>query len=165
MSYNVYRQQRIALEEAFVNRMCSDYNIKEVTTARQSKNGTREFEFPVGTYSGKRSWYGPWLKKSGRKVPSDRLRIAIFKSGYVRKQNGTYSPYQLNPVYKQNYQRLWCTGTKMYTQKSIGIARTLILNAMGRLVYMLNFVKRNYNLKKSPTRNGMWNDKVYKWKQ
>ena len=25
--------------------------------------------------------------------------------------------------------------------------------------------KRNYNLKKSPTKNSMWNEKVYKWKQ
>ena len=35
------------LENAFARRLLVEYNIKEVTTQRQAKNGTREFEFPV----------------------------------------------------------------------------------------------------------------------
>ena len=40
---NIYRQQREALENAFARRLLLDYNIKEVTTQRQAKNGTRQF--------------------------------------------------------------------------------------------------------------------------
>ena len=48
---NEYRRQRLALEDAFARRMLLDYDIREVTTQRQAKNGTREFEFPVSTYA------------------------------------------------------------------------------------------------------------------
>ena len=44
---NPYRLEREALENAFARRLLVEYNIKEVTTQRQAKNGTREFEFPV----------------------------------------------------------------------------------------------------------------------
>ena len=40
---NKYKQERLALENAFARRMLLDFNIKEVTTQRQAKNGTREF--------------------------------------------------------------------------------------------------------------------------
>ena len=80
-----WRQENQALEDAYARGLLIEYNIREVTTQRQAKNGTREFEFPVKT---------KWKKEP--------LRLACFKSGYVRKQNDTSSPYQLNKTYKQN---------------------------------------------------------------
>ena len=51
MSYTKYRQEREALENAYARRLLIEYGIREVTTQRQAKNGTREFEFPVSTYA------------------------------------------------------------------------------------------------------------------
>ena len=92
-----WKQEQEALENAFARRLLVEHGIKEVTTQRQAKNGTREFEFPVTCWT---KQVIKWNK--GRKPTNDKLRIAVFKSGYVRKQNGCYTPYQLNPVYKRD---------------------------------------------------------------
>ena len=42
-----WKQEQQALENAFAKQLLIEYGIKEVTTQRQAKNGTREFEFPV----------------------------------------------------------------------------------------------------------------------
>ena len=47
MAYKQWKLEQEALENAFARRLLVEYNIKEVTTQRQAKNGTREFEFPV----------------------------------------------------------------------------------------------------------------------
>ncbi len=142
MSYNVYRLEREALENAYARRLLVEYNIKEVTTQRQAKNGTREFEFPVSTYGSKNSYYAKHVKN----LPKDRLRLACFKSGYVRKQNGTYSPYQINKVYKQNVRWTYVRDGELYTSKWISQARELIGSQMARMVYMLEYYKRNFKL-------------------
>ena len=99
---NKYQQEKLALENAFARRMLLDFNIKEVTTRIQEKNGTREFQFPVSTFDGKYNWYKKWQVKTGRKkLPNIKLRLAIFKSGYVRRQNGCYCAYPINKRYKQ----------------------------------------------------------------
>ena len=159
MSYNVYRLEREALENAFARRLLVEYNIKEVTTQRQAKNGTREFEFPVSCFSKQMIRWN----KGKCELPKDRLRMAVFKSGYVRKQNGGWSPYQINKVYKQNKQWMYIKDGELYTSKWIAQARELIGSQMARMNYMLQYYIKNY--KESPARNGMWNDKVYKWKQ
>ena len=139
MSYNVYRLEREALENAFARRLLVEYNIKEVTTQRQAKNGTREFEFPVSCFSKQMiKW------NSADRLPKDRLRIACFKSGYVRKQNGAWTPYQINKVYKQNKQWMYIKDEKLYTSKWISQARELIGSQMARMVYMLEFYLKNY---------------------
>ena len=139
MSYNIYRQQREALENAFARRLLIEYNIKEVTTQRQAKNGTREFEFPVSCFSKKMIEYN-----GAHRLPKDRLRIACFKSGYVRKQNGGWSPYQINKVYKQNQQWMYIKDGELYTSKWIGQARELIGSQMARMNYMLQYYIKNY---------------------
>ena len=48
---NKYQQEKQALEDAFARKMLLDYDIREVTTQRQAKNGTREFKFPVSCFS------------------------------------------------------------------------------------------------------------------
>ena len=47
MSKTKWQLEQEALENAFARRLLVEYNIKEVTTQRQAKNSTREFEFPV----------------------------------------------------------------------------------------------------------------------
>ena len=97
-----WKQEQQALEDAFVRQLLVKYNIKEVTTQRQAINDTREFEFPVSTHQNTNEFYKKWLKSKGMSLnDTPRLRIACFKSGYVRKQNGTYSPYQINKTYNQ----------------------------------------------------------------
>ena len=89
-----WKQEQEALENAFARQLLIEYGIKETTTQRQAKNGTREFEFPVPARYG---WY------NGEYIASkQRLRLATFKTGYVRNQNSCSSNYQLNKQYKQN---------------------------------------------------------------
>ena len=141
---NPYRLEREALENAYARRLLVEYNIKEVTTQRQAKNGTREFEFPVSTYGSKKSQLNS-SNYSWDKMNHESLRLATFKSGYVRKQNGTYSPYQLNKTYKRQERFTFLDQKgKLYTHKGIYVARELIRNQMARMVYMLEYYKRNW---------------------
>ena len=136
---NEYRRQRLALEDAFARRLLIEYNIREVTTQKQARNGTREFQFPVTC------WTKQVIKwNNGKKPDEDRLRIAVFKSGYVRKQNGAWSPYQINPVYKQNQRWMYIRDGELYTSKWVGQARELIGSQLARMNYMLQYYLRNY---------------------
>ena len=145
MSYNKYRQEREALENAYARRLLIEYGIREVTTQSQAKNETREFEFPVSTYQNTNEYYKKWLKTQGRSLKdTPRLRIACFKSGYVRKQNGTYSPYQINKTYNQNSRQMFLIDGKLEIRKSIGKARTLIWSQLARMNYMLEYYLKNY---------------------
>ena len=93
--------------------------IKEVTTPKQALNGTRDFELPIKH---------PW---------GTNIRLASFKTGYVRNQNSCYSNYQLNKVirYKEK-------GNRYYNYK-----RVLIQKEVDRLEYLLKFAVRNYYTK------------------
>jgi hypothetical protein len=122
-----WRQEKQAFEDAYARRLLIEYNIREVTTQRQAKNGTREFEFPVRT-----------------KYTRQLLRLACFKSGYVRKQNDTSSPYQLNKTYKQNVRWTMLDGNKLVTRKYVMIAREKIWSSLARMNYMLEYYKRNW---------------------
>jgi len=136
---NKYKLERLALEDAFARRMLLDYDIREVTTQKQAKNETREFEFPVTC------WTKQVIKwNNGEKPTQERLRIAVFKSGYVRKQNGAWSPYQLNPVYKQNQRWMYIRDGELYTSKWVGQARAKIGSQLARMNYMLNYYLKNY---------------------
>ena len=126
-----YKQEQQALEDAYARRLLIEYNIREVTTQRQAKNGTREFEFPVPCHL-------KYFKNKGN------LRLAVFKSGVVRKQNGTYSPYQLNKQYKQNRRYTYLTEDGLVTRESTSIARALIYSQIARLNYMLEYYLKNY---------------------
>ena len=156
-----YQKEQLLLEEMYVKRLLIDYGIREVTTQRQAKNGTREFEFPVPCYTKERlkrfeernkqqslqlthsrSWF-PSAKSKLKDLP--RLRIACFKSGYVRKQNGCYTAYQLNPAYEQNYRCVWQrNGGELYISKGMARARALIYSPITRLNFMLNYYLKNY---------------------
>jgi len=138
-----YQKEQLLLEEMYVKRLLIDYGIREVTTQRQAKNGTREFEFPVPAYTKKRL---KWYKSKNYSIKDlSRLRIACFKSGYVRKQNGQCRAYQLNPAYEQNYRCVWQrNGGELYISKGMSRARALIHSPITRLNFMLNYYLKNY---------------------
>jgi len=138
-----YGRKLLEQENEFVKGMLVEYGIREVTTPRQAKNGTREFEFPVPCYSKERlKWY---KRKKYDLKDLPRLRIASFKSGYVRKQNGADRAYQINPVYMQNYQCVWQRDNgQLYTSNGVNHARALIHSPIVRLNYILQFYLRNY---------------------
>ena len=91
-------------------------DIQEVTTKRQKKNGTREFELPIKD---------AWTKK--------KIRVASFASGYVRNQNCASSNYQLNK-------------TKWYKDNNglMSKERILILSEKDRLKYLISYCLKNY---------------------
>ena len=138
-----YQLEQKYLEADFVFNMLSKYGIKEVTTQRQAKNETREFEFPVPCYTKQRL---KWFKSKNYNLNDlPRLRIACFKSGYVRKQNGADRAYQLNPTYDQNYRCVWQRQNgELYISKGMAKARALIHSPLVRLNFMLNYYLKNY---------------------
>jgi len=123
-----WRQEKQALEDAYARRLLIEYGIREVTTQRQAKNETREFEFPVKTRYNKKL-----------------LRLACFKSGIVRKQNDTHSPYQLNKTYKREYRQTLMDGRgKLFTHITTCIERERIWGMIAMMNYMLEYYKRNW---------------------
>ena len=120
-----WKQEKQALEDAFARQLLIKYNIKEITTQRQAKNGTREFEFPVPARS---AYYGGELMFS-----QERLKLAVFKSRYVRNQNSCGSAYQLNKQYKQNVRYSFLTKNGLETKKYTQTARALIYSGLARL--------------------------------
>ena len=145
-----WQKEQFMLEEQFVKRLLIDYGIREVTTQRQAKNGTREFEFPVPAYTKQRLKWFEEKKGSTWWKHLPRLRIACFKSGYVRKQNGADRAYQLNPTYTQNQRYVWMRqgdfteSSELYTQEYTTKARALITSPIVRLNFMLNYYLKNY---------------------
>lgn len=138
-----YGRKLLEQENDFVRTMLVEYGIREVTTDKQAKNGTREFEFPVPCYSKYRLKRFKKKKYDLKDLP--RLRIASFKSGYVRKQNGAYTAYQINPVYVQNTQYVWQRDNgDLYVSKGVTHARALIYQPIVRLNYILQFYLKNY---------------------
>ncbi len=143
-----WQKEQFLLEEQFVKRLLIDYNIREITTQRQAKNGTREFEFPVPAYTKQRL---KWYKSKNYNIKDlSRLRIACFKSGYVRKQNGAMRAYQLNPTYEQEQRYVWMRqgefteSSELYTTSYTTKARALITSPLVRLNFMLNYYLKNY---------------------
>ena len=106
---------------------------KEITTSRQEKNGTRIFELPI--------------KRYGQKI-----QVGSFKSGYVRRMNGGYTPYQLNkcvPNTEYYPERKWCDiqETSLRTGKYfkyIGKKRVLIPNETDRIQHLITYCLKNY---------------------
>jgi len=118
--------------------------IKEVTKKWQKKQGTEVWELPFKTmyYNGS----------------TETNRFSIYKSGYVRKMvvhsksNASYSCYQLNkqrkkPEYFKDYEwnEDWTkqTWTGKY-RKSNRVERILIDNHRDRVIYLCNYILKNY---------------------
>ena len=113
-------------------------DIQEVTTKRQKKNGTREFELPI-----KDAW------------SSKKIRVASFKTGYVRNQNSASSNYQLNKT-KKSFVKEYDNGYKYYSTE-----RILIPNEQDRLKYLISYCLKNYYIgRANQVANGEY---VAKW--
>ena len=131
-----WRQEQLALEDAFARQMLINYNIKEVTTQRQAKNGTREFEFPVPA----RKYYA----MNKLVISKERLRLAVFKTGYVRNQNSCGSAYQLNPKYKRKVRYVFLKSNGLVTEEHDMWSRALIYSGIARLNFLLQYYLKNY---------------------
>ena len=118
-----WKQIRAELVDLFAKRIFVEYNIKEMTTDRQKKNGTRQFVLPNGD------------------------QLASYKTGYVRRCNSSDRIYQLNKVYKREERWTVMSNGKLETMKAICYARELINDPLARLMYIVDFCKRNYNMR------------------
>jgi len=109
---------------------------KDITTSKQYKNGTRIFQLPI--------------KKYGQFI-----EVGSFESGYVRRMNGGYTPYQLNkcepnveywPEYKHTElpDGSWDSKkTGKYT-KYEGKKRILIPHEADRIEHLITYCLKNY---------------------
>ena len=120
---------------------------KEITTEKQKKNGTRIFQLPI--------------KKYGQFI-----EVGSFKSGYVRRMNGCYTPYQLNKrekyskYYKYNTDGFENPETAYY--KIDHYNRILIPNEEDRLKYLITYCLKNYYINQANmVENGKF---IPKWK-
>ena len=133
---NDYYKEKRALEDAFVNKMLLDYDIREVTTQRQAKNGTRTFEFPVSCVS-------PRTRFRNFKTKT-KLRMAVYKSGMVRRLNGAWCPYPVNRRYSRLHKYTVMINGELVTRQYMTKAYEAHMNIMVSLNYMLNFYLKNY---------------------
>ena len=112
--------------------------IKDVTKDWQSKKGTQVFELPFKT-----------MYANGH---TEVNRFTIYKSGYVRKMlvkdNGaSYCCYQLNRTRSEdNYYKDYDLNGKWTGKynKYVGKKRIMIPNYEDRLVYLCNYILKNY---------------------
>ena len=109
------------VDEAMI--MFDMLGIKNVSTRRQKKNGTQVYELPI------QQMYQSLIPKP--------LRFACYRSGYVRNVSEyNSSAYQINKTKKQP------AGTNGYHFEHV--ERILIPNYDERIVYLANFILKNY---------------------
>ena len=124
--------------------------MKEVSTYRQQKNGTRIFELPIIKYG-------------------QKIQVGSFESGYVRRMNGGYTPYQLNKTEKfDHYYKLYDYSNDNSPKfngnyrKHEFVKRILIPNEVDRLEYLIAFCLKNYYINQANMiENGEF---IPKWK-
>ena len=114
--------------------------MKEITTARQKKNGTRIFQLPI--------------KKYGKYI-----QVGSFKSGYVRRLEcigyRSNSSYQLNKCeprveyYKDYYHNGEVQKWTGKYRKYVGKSRILIDKEEDRLKYLISYCLKNYYIKQA----------------
>ena len=106
---------------------------KDISTKKQQKNGTIIYRLPI-------KMYGKYIE------------VGSFQSGYVRRMNGGYTPYQLNKCepsveYFKDYK--WCdTRDEQYWtgkyNKFEGKRRIIIRGEVARLRYLVLYCLKNY---------------------
>ena len=125
--------------------------IMDISTTRQSKNGTIVWKLPI-----KNEWP---RNKNGKGYKC--IEVASFKTGYVRNQNSGYSNYQLNKryfvdEYYKDYEWVtkndgngdygkqeWNGKYRRYKSKSC----KLIPIEIDRLEYLISYCLKNYYIK------------------
>ena len=125
---SIYLERIRQEEQLYINELTNKFPIKDVTTDRQRKNNTRMFELTSGVFSGH--------------------RFATYESGMVRKiirsRFNELSCYQLNPT--RTSIRYWM-GSNMEIQSYPYSQRVLIHKGVNRLLYLKNYLIKNYNMK------------------
>ena len=115
-----YQKEQFMLEEQLVKLMLVNYDIREITTQRQAKNGTRQFKMPTGQ------------------------EIATYKSGMVRRCDSSDRIYQLNPKYKTKTRWVFLTENGLETKEYDTWARAVIYSRLARLNFILKYYLKNY---------------------
>ncbi len=115
-----YEKEQFLLEEQFVKLMLIDYDIRETTTRRQAKNGTRQFKMPTGQ------------------------EIASYKSGMVRRCDSSDRIWQLNPKYKTKTRWVFLTDNGLETKEYDTWARAVVYSPLARLNFILKYYLKNY---------------------
>ena len=115
---------------------------KDITTNRQIRNGTRIYRLPI-------KMYGQYIE------------VGSFESGYVRRMNGGYTPYQLNKrnyydEYYKDYKTTWNKDRSDFTQKFTGKYNKMtcrgcvkIMSTRKRLQYLIDYCLKNYYIKQA----------------
>ena len=110
--------------------------IEDITTDRQSNNGTVAWQLPI-----KNEWDKTFIE------------VASFSTGYVRNQNSGYSNYQLNkrcegePEYFDSG-KTTPGGNTLYTKFSTRSC-VLIPIEIDRLEYLISYCLKNYYIKRA----------------
>ena len=112
--------------------------IMDVSTTRQSKNGTITWKLPIKNYN------------SGKTL----IEVASFASGYVRNNNSGYSNYQLNKrkfddEYFQDWEYINGEQVKIPGQYRKWSRKTCVLIPIeiDRLEYLIRYCLKNYYIK------------------
>ena len=106
-------------------------DIKDISTPRQTKNGTIVWQLPI-------------------KLGKDRfIEVASFKTGYVRNQNSGYSNYQLNKRCdsEPEYYNINPPNKEPLYRKFTTRSCVLIPNELDRLEYLIAYCLKNYYIK------------------
>jgi hypothetical protein len=126
---NNWEQVQQLQVNAYVERLLSSFDIKETTTDRQLKNGTRIFKY------------------------GDEF-FGIYKSGMVRKIIRTTlfnesSCYQLNLTRKRKTDYMFFEDNNKLTVRTYEtVKRVPIVQELGRLVYLTEYLIKNRGMKK-----------------
>jgi hypothetical protein len=115
--------------------------IKYAQTERQRKNGTIVYELP--------------FKRCSAGGNTVSMKFALYESGYVRDVSGwNASPWQLNKKYGTR-EKIWSSYLKEYREYT-SYKRVLIDNHEDRLVYLANYILKNYYRNPSKYMVGEW---------
>ena len=112
-------------------------NITDVSTPRQTKNGTVVWRLPI-----KNNW-------PGNQANASFIEVASFSTGYVRNQNSGYSNYQLNKRCdsKPEYYNINPPCQEPLYRKFTTRSCVLIPNEKDRLEYLIAYCLKNYYIK------------------
>ena len=111
---------------------------KDITTDKQIRNGTRIYRLPI-------KMYGQYIE------------VGSFESGYVRRMNGGFTPYQLNkcePTEEYFKEYKWCeTRDEQYFtgkyKRYVGKRRIPIMSTKKRLQHLITYCLKNYYIKQA----------------
>ena len=111
--------------------------IMDITTTRQSKNGTITWKLPI-----KNEW-------PGNRKNATYIEVASFKTGYVRNNNSGYSNYQLNKRCESepDYYEVERDGLSPLYRKFTTRTCKLIPIEIDRLEYLISYCLKNYYIK------------------